>query len=262
MHNPHQHQTEPFVIRQLNMSGRVMMVPVPKAARASYAFFYLCEGEVLTEAGEESYLLGKNMFLLLPPNVPYSVKWYDNAVAFMGGFEESFLLDPSYEILRSHHPVLCHVKKNDVSLFEAAITKLFSEQSKAHIVQYTFDYILKLLSEHLSLSEAENEKLAVVFVDEVFNRSHELKTITEYAKALGVTPNHLNKVVKARTGRTASEWVQISRINYAKYLLRDNSLSIVDVAERVGIFDQSYFSRFFKKHVGQSPSEYRSRFCD
>ena len=107
----------------------------------------------------------------------------------------------------------------------------------------------------LTMSPTERKQV----VDEVFDRTQPLKTITEYAQAYGVTPGHLNKVVRTRTGRSASEWVQVSRLNYAKYLLRDTSLPVIDVAAQVGLFDQSYFARFFKKHTGLSPIEYREK---
>ncbi len=259
MHNPHHHQSEPFVIRRLNTQGRVMARPIPSTQRTSYAFFYLSEGEVLTEAGGESLLLRKNTMLIIPPHVPYAVKWYDNVDAMMGGFEESFLLDPSYQLLHTQKPELININPDDVALMSAMMQKLSVQQPKPHIVQYTLDFILRLMNETMDNSKHESDSLAVRFIDEVFNRSGVTEGVNRYAEQLGVSPNHLNKVVKAHTGRTASEWVQISRLNYAKYLLRDTNIPIIDVAARVGLFDQSYFSRFFKKHTGMSPLEYRGK---
>ena len=46
----------------------------------------------------------------------------------------------------------------------------------------------------------------------------------------------------------------------AKQLLRNRSLSIAEIAEKTGLVDQSYFSRFFKKKMGITPSEYRNSF--
>ena len=236
-----------------------MARPIPSTQRTSYAFFYLSEGEVLTEAGGESLLLCKNTMLIIPPHVPYAVKWYDNVDAMMGGFEESFLLDPSYQLLHTNKAELVSINPDDVALINAMMQKLSVQQPKPHIVQYTLDFILRLMNETMDNSKHESDSLAVRFIDEVFNRSGVTEGVNRYAEQLGVSPNHLNKVVKAHTGRTASEWVQISRLNYAKYLLRDTNIPIIDVAARVGLFDQSYFSRFFKKHTGMSPLEYRGK---
>ena len=44
----------------------------------------------------------------------------------------------------------------------------------------------------------------------------------------------------------------------AKQYLKDRTLSIAEIAEKTGLEDQSYFSRFFKKKTGQTPSEFRN----
>lgn len=257
--HPHHHQVPGLVVRPLNTTGHVVAQPVPRIARGSYSFFYLKSGEVLTEVGSESFLLGADTFLLIPPEVQYSVQWYDRAQAMMGAFEESFITDPSTSLLRAKRAVMCRIEPDDSALVAATMDKLLREQSKPHLARLTLGYLLGLLGEHFSSDEHEHSRIAVQFVDEVFNRSLPLKTIAEYAEQFGITPGHLNKTVRQHTGRSASEWVQVSRLSYAKYLLRDSTIPIIDVAARVGLFDQSYFARFFKKHTGTSPLEYRSQ---
>ena len=104
-------------------------------------------------------------------------------------------------------------------------------------------------------------KIAVVpekFLQLVFNRNQAPLTVSEYANMLNVTPNYLNKTVKNHTHRTAIDWIETARLNLAKQLLKDIRIPIVEVATRVGLADQSYFSRFFKKKTGMSPSQYRN----
>jgi YesN/AraC family two-component response regulator len=96
------------------------------------------------------------------------------------------------------------------------------------------------------------------FLQLVFEKDKTPLTVSEYAEILNVTPNYLNKAVKNRTHRTAIDWIEIARINIAKKLLKDPAVSIADISSMVGLPDQSYFSRFFKKKTGQTPSEFRS----
>jgi two-component system response regulator YesN len=49
----------------------------------------------------------------------------------------------------------------------------------------------------------------------------------------------------------------VVRIDKAKLLLADRSLTVDAVAERVGFEDPKYFARVFKDHAGMSPSGYR-----
>ncbi len=44
----------------------------------------------------------------------------------------------------------------------------------------------------------------------------------------------------------------------AKELMKDQNLSVKDICAQVGYSDPNYFSRIFKKAVGETPTEYRS----
>ena len=72
-----------------------------------------------------------------------------------------------------------------------------------------------------------------------------------------MSPNHLNRAVKAETGRSASVWIDNARVSLARELLLDRSMSMSEIAERLGFSEASYFSRFFRKVTGVSPSEFR-----
>lgn len=82
-------------------------------------------------------------------------------------------------------------------------------------------------------------------------------SIHDYAEWLHVSPNHLNKCVKSTTGKTASDIINEALLMEAKALLWLPQHNIAEVAFSIGFEDLSYFSRFFKKHTGHSPSDYR-----
>ena len=58
---------------------------------------------------------------------------------------------------------------------------------------------------------------------------------------------------------TPAKWIAGERIEQAAYLLRTTRSPVKNIAEDVGIPDQFQFSRFFKRHAGCSPREYRKR---
>ena len=64
-------------------------------------------------------------------------------------------------------------------------------------------------------------------------------------------------MVKAYTGKSPSVWIEEAIIIQAKMLLKGTSLPLSEVAAKIGIMDQSYFSRKFRQHEGMTPSEYR-----
>jgi len=79
----------------------------------------------------------------------------------------------------------------------------------------------------------------------------------EYADALHVSADHLNRVVKSLVGRTVKEMIQ-SRITIAaKRLLYFSDLSAKEIGYRLGFSEPANFSSFFKNCTGISPSNFR-----
>ncbi len=83
--------------------------------------------------------------------------------------------------------------------------------------------------------------------------------VSDYAQLLTVTPNHLNKIIKEQTGRTASDFITDMVLMEAKALLKYTELSISEIAYQLDFTDPSHFNKFFKKEVELTPLMYRSQ---
>lgn len=84
-----------------------------------------------------------------------------------------------------------------------------------------------------------------------------LKIVIDYASDLYIHPNYLNQVTKKVLGKTASSVIKEKTIHEAKILLYQTDFSIAEIAYKLGFETNTYFSRFFKKETGQTPSEYK-----
>lgn len=87
----------------------------------------------------------------------------------------------------------------------------------------------------------------------------EARTLTTYARELGVTPNHLNDTVRAATGCAAGEFIRQRRLLHAKRLLLHSELSVAEIGYDMGFDDPSYFTRFFRQHEGMTPLAFREQ---
>jgi len=85
------------------------------------------------------------------------------------------------------------------------------------------------------------------------------RQVSDYAQMLSVSPNHLNKVVKEVTGKTASESIRELLGQEARSLLRYTDKTISEIAYQLDFSDPASFNRFFKGESGETPLAYRNR---
>ena len=91
----------------------------------------------------------------------------------------------------------------------------------------------------------------------VNKRFYSLRTTKDYACELNITPNYLNALCQEFFLKTVSEIIQERVILEAKRMLMHTSLSISEIAYKLGFNDNSYFGRYFKKVVGMTPESFR-----
>jgi AraC family transcriptional regulator, transcriptional activator of pobA len=96
-------------------------------------------------------------------------------------------------------------------------------------------------------------------ISENIKADHKLRAVAEFAQALSIHPNHLNAVCKEVVGKTASELLQDSILLQAKSLIMNSEYSMKEIAYQLGYEEPNYFFRFFKKHIGLTPSEFKNK---
>lgn len=104
---------------------------------------------------------------------------------------------------------------------------------------------------------SRKEELFEQFLQLLFEHCKEQHGVTFYAEKLFVTPQYLSLVLKEVTGKSANKWIDEALILEAKILLKAPLATVQQVADVLHFSDQSTFGKFFKKHMGISPMEYR-----
>lgn len=80
-----------------------------------------------------------------------------------------------------------------------------------------------------------------------------------YAAQLGMAPNTFSKKCKAYFMRTPSQLIQERVILEAKKLIHLTYKSMKEIAAELNFDDENYFSRYFKKHTGITPTTFREK---
>lgn len=84
------------------------------------------------------------------------------------------------------------------------------------------------------------------------------KSIAHYAQALHVTPARLNAACKVRFGKTASDVINARLVTEAKRALIFTEQGVGQIGYGLGFEDPAYFNRFFARHTGLAPGQFRS----
>lgn len=104
---------------------------------------------------------------------------------------------------------------------------------------------------------SRKEELFEQFLQLLFEHCKERHVVTFYAEKLFITPQYLSLILKDLTGKSANKWIDDALIVEAKVLLKAPQATVQQVADILHFSDQSTFGKFFKKHMGISPMEYR-----
>lgn len=107
------------------------------------------------------------------------------------------------------------------------------------------------------LSTDENERRIELLNGMILQHFRSHKPASFYARELGISPTHLNRIVRSVTGNTASELIAGKLIDEAKRELVFTLGSVQEISYRLGFADPAYFSRFFFKHTGETPRAWR-----
>jgi len=83
------------------------------------------------------------------------------------------------------------------------------------------------------------------------------RRVSWYGEQLCITPKYLSETVKQVSHRTPNEWIDHYVTLEIRVLLKNTTMNIKEIAEELSFPNQSFLGKYFKEHVGMSPSKYR-----
>ena len=86
------------------------------------------------------------------------------------------------------------------------------------------------------------------------------QSVKDYADMLSVTAGHLSDTIKTYRGITPLEYIHRRVVLEAKRLLIHTREPASAIAEALSFSDASYFGRFFKREVGETPNQFRHKY--
>ncbi|WP_342083942.1 helix-turn-helix domain-containing protein [Dyadobacter sp. OTU695] len=211
--------------------------------------FCVLPGQVhypLETEGSYGWFLGVDMSLLDEHHRAVVDEYALHGLPVAVNAEQAGLLSRSLELLQAFcqspdrygTAVVQSMLKTCLGIF----TSLFERELLERVVQSRPSAITsqfrKLLSEHFET----------------------VKSPSEYAGMLSISPSYLNEVVKETSGQPVSHWIQNEVMMEAKRLLYYTDLTVKEIAFGLGYEDHTYFSRLFRKVSGKSAGQFREEY--
>lgn len=230
-----------------------------------YQFIYCTKGEGILRVNKNEYIIGEGKGFYLPPNLPHEYfrtheKWETHWITFdgPGGFELLKALDFTDAKVFSLH---------DITTAEAIFRKLLLTAKNGGFyggyqcsgILYQLILEIYKLSSRMPVSCDEQKLDTIRPVIEYIERNYSKDiTLEELSDLIHLSPQYLCRLFKECLSLRPFEYLARQRIQQAKSLLLEGSLTVNEIAEEVGYNDSSYFCAVFKRHEMMSPAEFRA----
>jgi AraC-like DNA-binding protein len=273
---------EDLFVRKFNyqLSKQRLMSP----ARLDAVMLFFCKnGELSLSVDYREYLLKKNMMLWIT-----SLHIIDNMV--ISEHLEGYLIIMSLQFARSvigdvqgisrlmkerrRPSPVAELDEAEMQCLVDIIERIIKIQGDAsHAFQ---NYIVRnevsnLVFEILNLKIKKNENQAAYdksergeevvsqFIPLLIQNCKTHHEVSFYAKKLCMTAGNLSRILKTFSGKTAGKWINDALAADAQILLCKPNTTVQQVADELHFSDQSSFGKFFRKHTGLTPREYKNR---
>ncbi|WP_313374961.1 helix-turn-helix domain-containing protein [Chishuiella sp.] len=124
-----------------------------------------------------------------------------------------------------------------------------------------FTYISKFYKRQFDTRQPLYNKLVLEFKKLLntyySNEPKEMPTVHYFSEKLNLSSNYFGDLIKFNTGKTPSEVIQEKIISEAKKQLKSSNITVAEIGYNLGFEYPTYFTRFFKKHIGITPTAYR-----
>jgi AraC-like DNA-binding protein len=253
---------------------------LPENYSENYFTHILCHaGTGQFEMAGETFSISKNDIVIWLPSANIS------NVLFSPDFKASYLF-LSYDLLSKNNPDISwgikgflfskanpvvELSETDKETCQKNFQLLHDKhQDKAHrfrkeiLNRQTEIFVMDMWNVLAQLIEKRNEgdtrgSLFERFLTLVQDHCMEHREVEFYSSKLFITSKYLTEICKKNSGKTAMEWIHNYTTRRIVLLLRNKDLTLTEIAETMHFSSSSFFSRYVRKTLGVSPSEYRRK---
>ncbi|BCS85474.1 MULTISPECIES: helix-turn-helix domain-containing protein [Prevotella] len=130
-------------------------------------------------------------------------------------------------------------------------------KSLLQTVIYDISNTIYRIQNNDSRKRTRGENIFFDYINLVEHNFRNERRVSWYAKQLNITAKYLSETVKSISHRTPNEWIDYYVTLEIRVLLKNTSKSIKEISLILNFPNQSFLGKYFKEHVGMSPTQYR-----
>ena len=151
-------------------------------------------------------------------------------------------------------------KEETVSVFSFDRIANYSLHESFPLAMQTLDNTASLYFDMRTKMNLDNRSYVVHEVNRYINQHlSQGVSLNDLGEVVCLHPTYLSRVYKEITGVSINQYIAGQRITLAQSMLKDPIVKISQIITATGLNTPSYFTYFFKKHVGMTPQEYRTQ---
>ena len=234
-----------------------------------YHLIWIEEGELSLMVDFEELCLRSNDTFLIAPGQVCRFHLQSHPKAFSILFLPEFLGEATTDAPLLHHILaIGPLERKVISLEHLPINHLVrqlmhelecnaKDEYQLVVVRSCLRILLAEVVRRLPKETSSSNELAKRFFSEVEKHYHQWYNVNDYLPLLATQEKVLSQSVRLAIGITPKAYIDHRRILEAKRLLAYSSLSVKEIAFSLGVEEATNFNKFFRKHAGMSPNEFR-----
>ena len=186
--------------------------------------------------------------------------------------EATAQLEPSFTFFLKEYPCVQLGEKriNKMNYLVEAMEDFYNEKTNCFRVKIfknniqsflldVYDKTRTLFKIDKSEEVGRREELFIKFIHLIHNFCPKEREVGFYADKLHITSRYLSSITQNVADKSAKYIIDKHAIQRIKIMLKYSNMSIQDISYELNFPDQSFFARYFKKHTGMTPLEYRAK---
>lgn len=260
-----------FEVQQILMAGEFIVKPGtvlgPRELNEYEIVFFPNASTTVYHTQSDSYSLASPCVVLTGPGEPHTYQF--DMIRPTRHLFTHFTLTPEDGLHQPYLPPMQPLTSPSIIPHVFRHLLLLIHEQPEDYVERTRQWLSTLLVEYIGMAKPKPNPKSKSLPPKVVQALRIIEanmgkaiSISEIAKIVGWSPEHLSRSLSATLGVSPQHVIRQTRLRRACQLLCQSNLTIAEIAHAVGFEDENYFCRVFRREKNMTATEFRNLYSD